>query len=119
SEYDRPVTPQQIGRYRVERLLGAGGFGQVFLAHDDQLRRPVAIKVPHPNLVCGPQDAEAYLIEARTVAHLDHPNIVPVYDVGSSAACPCFVVSKFIEGTTLAQQLKDGYSAHQQAAEWL
>src|SRR5215467_13701065 len=77
-------TPQHIGRYRVERLLGRGGFGLVYLAHDEQLRRLVAIKVPHPERVTKFEDAEAYLTEARTVANLDHPNIVPVHDVGST-----------------------------------
>src|SRR5262245_4271446 len=76
--------PQHIGRYRVESLLGQGGFGLVYLAHDDQLRRLVAIKVPHPERVTKPEDAQAYLTEARTVANLDHPNIVPVHDVGST-----------------------------------
>ncbi len=57
-------------------------------------------------LVARPEDAEAYLTEARTVANLDHPNIVPVYDVGSTEDCPCFVVSKYIDGTDLATRLK-------------
>src|ERR1700676_1185756 len=99
--------PEQIGRYRVEKILGEGSFGVVYLAHDDQLGRPVAIKVPHPKLVAGPEDAQAYLTEARTVANLDHPNIVPVHDVGSTAEYPFFIVSKFIEGSTLARKIKE------------
>src|SRR5580704_14892154 len=95
--------PQQIGRYRIERVLGKGGFGLVYLAHDDQLQRLVAIKVPHRHRVSTAEDAAAYLTEARTVANLDHPNIVPVYDVGSTLDYPCFIVSKYIEGRTLAQ----------------
>jgi serine/threonine protein kinase len=59
--------PQQIGRYRVEKILGEGGFGVVFLAHDDQLQRLVAIKVPHRHRVTTTEDAETYLTEARTV----------------------------------------------------
>src|SRR6202162_5875226 len=98
--------PQRIGRYRVERELGKGGFGLVYLAHDGQLQRLVAIKVPHRKLVDRPEAAEAYLTEARTVANLDHPNIVPVHDVGSTDAFPCYVVSKFIDGTDLATRLK-------------
>jgi serine/threonine protein kinase len=109
--------PQAIGRYRVERMLGEGAFGLVYLAHDDQLQRLVAIKVPHAHLVAQAADAEAYLTEARTVAGLDHPNIVPVYDVGSTEDCPCFVVSKLIEGGTLAQRIKANRPSVAEAAE--
>ena len=61
-EPDLPVsaqsTPGEIGRYRIERILGKGGFGLVYLAHDHQLQRLVAIKVPHRTLVDRPEDAE-------------------------------------------------------------
>src|SRR5262249_14160286 len=100
------ALPERIGRYRVEKVLGEGGFGRVYLAHDEQLSRPVAIKVPHARLVAQPGGAAAYLTEARTVANLDHPNIVPVFDVGSTEEFPCFVVSKYIDGTDLASRLK-------------
>ncbi len=99
-------TPTQIGRYRVERLVGTGGFGLVYLAHDDLLQRLVAIKVPHPQFVAQKTDFEAYLAEARTVANLDHANIVPVYDVGNTNEFPFFVVSKFIDGTDLGGRLR-------------
>ncbi len=101
-----PVLPHQIGRYRVEKVLGKGGFGLVYLAHDDQLERLVAIKVPHPHLVAQADQAAAYLAEARTVAKLDHPHIVPVFDVGSTESFPFFVVSKYVDGTDLAATLK-------------
>jgi hypothetical protein len=101
------AIPQRIGRYRVERILGEGSFGRVYLAHDDQLNRPVAIKVPHQSLVSRPEDAAIYLTEARIVANLDHPNIVPVHDVGGTDDCPCFIVSKYIEGSTLAEKIRD------------
>src|SRR5262249_55449257 len=97
--------PERIGRYRIERVLGKGGFGLVYLARDDQLQRLVAIKVPHRHLVDRQGAAEAYLTEARTIASLDHPNIVPVHDVGSTEDCPCYVVSKYIDGTDLASRL--------------
>jgi serine/threonine protein kinase/formylglycine-generating enzyme required for sulfatase activity len=97
-----------IGRYRVQELLGQGGFGSVFLAHDDQLQRAVAIKVPHPELVAQAADAQRYLAEARTAAGLDHPNIVPVYDVGSTDALPCYVVSKYVDGGDLAARIAHG-----------
>ena len=101
----------------MERVLGEGGFGLVYLAHDDQLQRLVAIKVPHRRLMSGPEDAEGYLTEARIVAKLDHPNIVPVHDVGSTEEYPCFVVSKYIEGSTLARKIREDRPSFGEAAE--
>ena len=68
----------------------------------------MAIKVPNPERVAGPGDVEAYLAEARVLAKLDHPNIVPVYDVGRTDDGLCYVVSKYIEGSDLAERLKQG-----------
>lgn len=93
--------PEKIGRYRVERLLGVGSFGRVYLAHDDQLMRDVAIKVPKFNIATDPQQVDEFLHEARAAAKLDHPNIIPVFDVGSDESCPCFMVSKLIDGFDL------------------
>src|SRR6266481_6393190 len=78
----QPSDPDQIGRYRVVRRLGQGGFGRVYLAHDADLDRSVAIKVPNPERVAQRGDSEGYLAEARSLAKLDHPSIVPVYDLG-------------------------------------
>src|SRR6516165_693636 len=97
--------PQVIGRYRVIRRLGQGGFGRVYLGHDDGLDRPVAIKVPNPERIAHPENAVAYLKEARILARLDHPNIVPVYDLGRTEDGLCFVVSKLIEGEDLAVRI--------------
>jgi predicted Ser/Thr protein kinase len=118
SPGDKPVTEAtRLGRYRVERVLGRGGFGVVYLAHDDQLHRQVAIKVPHRERISSPQDAEAYLAEARILASLDHPHVVPVYDVGSTEDSLPFVVSKFIEGSDLRQKFKEARpSVHESAA---
>ena len=87
------------------------------MAYDDQLQRQVAIKVPHAELVAGADDADAYLAEARTVANLDHANIVPVYDVGSTEEFPCYIVCKYIEGTNLAERLGKSRLGHREAAE--
>src|SRR5262249_21382650 len=103
--------------YRVQNILGKGGFGLVYLAYDDQLKRAVAIKVPHRERVERPGDAEAYLTEARTVANLDHPYIVPVFDVGSTEQFPCVVVSKYIDGTDLFTRLKQSRLSIHEALE--
>jgi serine/threonine protein kinase/formylglycine-generating enzyme required for sulfatase activity len=111
-----PGLPTHIGRHQVQKVLGAGGYGIVYLAHDNQLDRLVAIKVPHRHLVLLPEDVDLYLSEARTVASLDHPNIVPVYDVGSTEDFPCYVVSKFIEGRTLARRIESSRPSSAEAA---
>src|SRR5215831_21152174 len=112
------LLPERISRYVVKRILGKGGFGVVYLADDpEKLRRLVAIKVPHAELVKRAEDAEPYLAEARTVAGLDHPNIVTVYDVGETPEFPFFVVSKYIEGSDLKQRLKESRPSVLEAVE--
>jgi serine/threonine protein kinase len=109
--------PTRIGRYRIIRRLGQGGFGRVYLAHDDDLDRPVAIKVPNPERITDPEDVEAYLNEARILARLDHPNIVPVFDVGRTDDGLCFVVSKLVEGSDLAVRISQDRPSCRDSAE--
>src|SRR5262245_46659636 len=106
EDAEHEELPAGIGRYRVVRLLGEGSFGRVFLAYDDELRRPVAVKVPHRHRIARPEDVEAYLAEARILAGLDHPHVVPVHDVGRTDNGLCYVVSKFIEGSDLKQKIE-------------
>ena len=64
AECSPAEIPVRIDRYRIDRRLGAGGFGHVYLAYDEQLQRLVAIKVPVPQLVSSPEEVQAYLAEA-------------------------------------------------------
>lgn len=98
--------PPHLGRYRVTARLGAGAFGVVYKAHDDDLERDVAIKVPHRHRIATAADVEAYLAEARMLATLDHTGIVPVHDVGRTADGLCYVVSKFVAGQDLRARLR-------------
>ncbi len=109
--------PSRIGRYRIIHRLGQGGFGRVYLAHDDDLDRPVAIKVPNPERITNPEDVEAFLIEARILARLDHPNIVPVHDVGRTEDGLCFVVSKLVEGNDLVVKIGQARPSFRDSAE--
>src|SRR5262249_44765927 len=97
--------PERIGRYRVERILGVGGFGQGDLARDEQLQGRVAVKVPHHRGAASPPDKGSYLAEARTLVALEHPHIVPVYDVGTTDDGLFYVVSKYVEGSDLARRI--------------
>ena len=107
----------KIGRYRIIHRLGQGGFGRVYLAHDDDLDRRVAIKVPNPERTTHPEYVEAFLVEARILARLDHPHIVPVFDVGRTEDGLCFVVSKLVEGSDLAARMGQAQSTFRDAAE--
>src|SRR5215207_3769734 len=79
-----PGTPPFIGRYQVERLLGGGAFGRVYLAFDPEIERRVAIKMP----IMPPESHRAFLREARAIADIHHENVCPVYDVGTQDNVP-------------------------------
>lgn len=88
-----------FGQFDLIRLVGIGAFGEVWKAKDSELDRFVAIKIPHLKKLGG-QSAEQFLREARAAAQLDHPNIVPVFEVGRHEQV-LFIVSQFIEGVSL------------------
>jgi serine/threonine protein kinase len=93
-------------RYAPIRELGRGGFGVVYEAEDRELLRKVALKLPTRPRLTTEQDAIDFLLEARILARLDHPGIVPVHDVGRAPDGSCYVVSKYIEGEDLGRRLK-------------
>ena len=100
AESNRPTTaPDKLGRYRVVDKLGEGGMGTVWLAHDDDLDRPLAIK-----LVRGDGDPRRLLREARSMARLSHPNIATVHDVGVHGD-GIYVAMEYIDGPTLREWL--------------
>jgi len=106
SEPAPAIAVERIGRYQVQRILGSGGFGTVYLALDGELSRAVAIKVPRLSRVIQLGDAEDYLAEARILASLDHPAIVPIFDFGRTGDGLCYAVSKYVEGSDLAVKAK-------------
>lgn len=93
--------------YAVERELASGGMGTVFLGRDTGLHRPVAIKIIRPELASA-HAAERFLREARTLATLNHPNVVPIYLVGERGGF-FFYVMAYLEGETLAERLTKGW----------
>ncbi|MGI8496771.1 MAG: protein kinase domain-containing protein [Gemmatimonadaceae bacterium] len=94
------------GHYSLERELGRGGMGIVYLAREVQLERPVAIKVLPPTLAVRADLRERFIREARTSAKLSHPNIVPIFRVEEMGGFVFFVMA-FIEGETLTQRVKE------------
>src|SRR5947209_17347425 len=78
-----PELPLAFGRYRLDKLLGQGGMGSVYLAFDTQMDRAVALKIPAFNGSEAAAARERFLREARAAGTLSHPNLCPVYDVGA------------------------------------
>jgi WD40 repeat protein len=99
------APPPQLGRFRIKRELGSGGFGVVYLATDPVLHRQVAVKVPRPEALFTPALRERFLREARATAGLNHPHIVPAFDSGEAGAL-CYLVSGYCPGGTLAAYLR-------------
>ena len=101
---DGPLPPR-FGRYEIRRALGRGGMGAVYLAHDTQLNRLVALKVP---LLDGdPARARLFVREARAAAALRHPHICPVYDAGEIDGRP-FLTMAYLDGEPLSARVRRG-----------
>ncbi len=115
-----PTEPQplRLGRYVIRHQLGKGGFSTVYAALDEELGRLVAVKVPHAHRLSRREQEQARE-EARLHASLDHPNIVPIYDVGTSGNIPCYFVSKLIAGQDLAERIKESRPGYREAAALL
>jgi TolB-like protein len=109
SGVDDDVAPgTSIGRYRVERRLGRGGMGVVYLAHDDRLDRHVALKLLPARLSTDPVARSRLEREARAASALDHPNIVTVYEIADADDGRVFIAMALCEGPTLREVLDDG-----------
>ena len=98
---------QQIGNYRIERHLGSGGMGAVYLASDARLNnRHVALKVLPPHFVVNPDRVRRFEREARAASALNHPNIVTIYEIGKSKTTQ-FIATEFVDGKTLRQLIDE------------
>ncbi|HVG61135.1 MAG TPA: protein kinase [Hyalangium sp.] len=119
---DRPDAPSpepgglapglRIGRYVIDRVLGQGGMGAVYLAHDPELDRRVAIKLLHPAMSANPDNRARLLREAQAMARVHHPHVVTVHDVVTWEG-QLFVAMEYVEGTTLREWMRAKRSVHQ------
>jgi eukaryotic-like serine/threonine-protein kinase len=100
-------TVQRIGRYQVTRLLGQGGMGVVYAAHDDRLDRPVAIKVVRSDALADETARVRFRREARAAARVSHPHICPLYEFDEDNGQP-FLVMELLEGEPLSARLERG-----------
>ncbi|VTR98278.1 WD40 repeat domain-containing serine/threonine-protein kinase [Tuwongella immobilis] len=101
SDTDR-VLVREFGRYQLQRILGRGGYGVVYEAFDPVLNRSVALKMPQPQRLFSPETRERFLREARMAGQLDHPNIVPIYEVNEIGPV-CYIASALCLGPDLTR----------------
>src|SRR5579864_9500439 len=107
----------KLGPYEIQSPLGAGGMGEVYRARDTRLGRDVAIKVLTESFAHDPERLRRFEQEARSVAALNHPNILALYDIGSQDGRP-YLVSELLEGQSLRQVLEGGALAARKAGDY-
>src|SRR5262245_56975153 len=99
------LTPgSHVGPYEIVSLVGSGGMGEVYRAHDPRLQRDVAIKVLPSSFSANPERLRRFEQEARAAAALNHPNVLAVFDIGTENGSP-YIVSELLEGETLRARL--------------
>lgn len=101
GQRSRPLLQEKFGRYRVLEQIGEGGMGTVYLAHDTQLNRKVAVKTPFFTGKDSEETLQRFYREAQAAATIEHPNICPVYDVGNIDGVP-YITMSYIEGRPLS-----------------
>jgi len=110
SEAGSPPLPLELAshsRYRVERLLGAGGMGAVYRAYHRKMERTVALKVINPALLTRPAVVERFTREVKAAARLSHPNIVTAFDADQAGGTH-FLVMEYVVGTDLGRLVQEG-----------
>jgi serine/threonine protein kinase len=100
------LTGKEISHYRIIKLLGAGGMGEVYLAEDAKLRRKVALKILPPQFEVNPERKKRFEKEARAVSALNHPNIITIYEI-EEAENVNFMATEFIDGQTLRHRIAE------------
>jgi serine/threonine-protein kinase len=109
-----PRIGSELAGYLIEALVGRGGMGVVYRAHDRALDRKVALKILSPELAADVGFRERFLIESRLAAALDHPNVIPIYDAGEVAG-ELYIAMRFVEGSDLRELFQAGALAPERA----
>ncbi len=117
AEHSTLSPGTRIRDYEVQSLLGVGGMGEVYRAHDPRLQRDVAIKVLPSIFASDPDRLRRFEQEARAAAALNHPNILAIYDLGTTEKGAPYVVSELLEGETLRECLRRGLLPLRKAVE--
>jgi WD40 repeat protein len=107
----------KLGPYDIQSLLGSGGMGEVYRAHDARLNRVVAIKVLPASYSADAERLQRFVQEARSAAALNHPNILSIFDIGEERGAP-YIVSELLEGQTLRERIRNGALTSRKAVDY-
>ncbi|MDW2983284.1 protein kinase [Rhodanobacter sp. KK11] len=104
------TTPRQVGRYRIDGVLGEGAMAVVYAGFDPDIERKVAIKCLHREIAADPAYRRRFLVEARAAGHLTHPHIVTIFDVGETDDGRSYIAMERLSGETLAGKVaREGF----------
>lgn len=101
------LSGEKLGRYEIRKKIGSGGMGEVFLAHDGQLDRNIALKVLLPEFCCDEERVQRFKLEAKTVSSINHPGIITIHEIGEENE-RLFIATEFIDGITLREKIESG-----------
>ncbi len=101
-----PLLGQTFGSYKIEKLIGEGGMGEVYLAKDKKLKRNVALKILPPQYTTDDERVKRLIQEARAISKLNHPNIVTIHDIGIVDSTN-YITTEFVEGKTLRELINE------------
>ncbi len=118
QKHEQPAMPKMIGGYEIKKVLGRGGMGIVYKAKQKKLDRIVALKMVLAGSHASPDQLLRFISEAKAVGHLQHPNIVQIFDIGEHENLPFFSL-EFVDGDSLDKQLAGKPQAPRDAAKLL
>ena len=95
----------KLGRYKIDKKIGTGGMGEVYLAHDEQLNRNVALKVLLPEFCCDAERVQRFKLEAKAASALNHPGIITIYEIDEFDE-KLFIATEYVDGETLREKIE-------------
>ncbi|MEU8151102.1 serine/threonine-protein kinase [Nonomuraea sp. NPDC048901] len=104
---DRSLVGQEVAGYYIEDIVGKGGMAVVYLALDPRLSRRVALKILNPVLSVDDRFRQRFILESRTVASIEHPNIIPIYEANADADGVLYIAMRYVDGLDLRRLIYD------------
>ncbi|MEV4219851.1 protein kinase [Nonomuraea sp. NPDC049725] len=104
---DRALIGQEVAGYYIEDIVGKGGMAVVYLALDPRLSRRVALKILNPVLSVDDRFRQRFILESRTVASIEHPNIIPIYEANADADGVLYIAMRYVDGLDLRRLIHD------------